>query len=64
MKFAALEIEKIGLLPVPIIKRSIDSFDKSGNRNSLLISSKFKADSSFDSFVEIKQGFLTLNGRG
>ena len=26
---------KTGLLPVPIIRRSIDSFDKSGNRNSL-----------------------------
>ena len=25
---------KTGLLPVPIIRRSIDSFDKSGNRNS------------------------------
>ena len=51
---------KTGLLPVPIIRRSIDSFDKSGNRNSLSISAMFKADSSFDSFEEIKQGLFNF----
>jgi hypothetical protein len=51
---------KTGLLPVPIINKSIDSFDKSGNRNSLSISVIFKDGSSFDSFEEIKQGGLNF----
>jgi len=51
---------KIGLLPVPIIRRSIDSLDKSGNRNSLSISAMSNVFNSFDSFEEIKQGVFNF----